>query len=163
MAVLMETSALTRRTFLSLVGLSVLGAAARVHADDPIVVVVSAKSSQKDLSMGKLRRIFLNQATDDDDRNRFLPINAMAKSSLRVRFDQVVLDMSADEVGRYWVDQRIRGSQPPRTVPDFALVRGVVAKWPGAIAYLPASQLRADVKALAIDGHLPGMGGYPLR
>jgi hypothetical protein len=160
----MEHSTLDRRTFLSVLGLGLLGAATRVRAEgEPIVVVVGARSSQKEISLSKLRRIFLNLATDDDDRNRFLPINAMPKSPLRVRFDRLVLGMDGDETGRYWVDQRIRGIQAPRTVPDFNLVRAVVAKWPGAISYLPTSQLRPELKVLAVEGASPTASSYPLR
>jgi hypothetical protein len=160
----MENSALGRRSFLSLAGLSLLGVATRVRADaEPLAVIVSAKSSHKELSLSTLRRIFLNLPTDDSDRNRFMPINAAAKTPLRMSFDRLVLDMDADEVGRYWVDQRIRGIQAPRVVPEFNLVRGLVSRWPGAISYLPLSQVRSDLKPLAIEGKLPGAAGYALR
>jgi hypothetical protein len=160
----MENSAFDRRTFLSLVGLSVLGAATGVRADAaPLAVVVSAKSSQKELSLSTLRRIFLNLPTDNDDRNRFMPINAVPKSPLRMSFDKVILGLDAQEVGRYWVDQRIRGVAAPRVIPDFSMVRGVVAKWPGAISYLPLSQVGPELKVLAVDGKLPGASGYALR
>jgi ABC-type phosphate transport system substrate-binding protein len=160
----METSAYGRRTFLTMVGLSLLGAATRVRADgEPIAVVVSVKSAQKELTMSTLRRIFMNQPTDDDGHNRFLPINAVPKSPLRTRFDQVVLGMDADEIGRYWVDQRIRGVQAPRVVPELGLLRAVIAKWPGAIGYLPVSQVGPELRVLAIDGKLPSAVSYALR
>jgi hypothetical protein len=38
----------------------------------------------------------------------------------------------------------------------------VVGKRPGAIAYVRASYLTAEVKALRIDGRAPGQTGYAL-
>ena len=165
MVVLTENSTFDRRIFLSVLGLGLLGAAARVRADgEPIAVVVGAKSSQKELSLSALRRIFLNLPTDDNDRHRFMPINALPKSPLRVGFDQVVLGMDSQEVGRYWVDQGIRGVQAPRVVPELNLVRGLVAKWRwsrvwtvhGTVCRMGVAQ---DVLDLQLEHVAPGQVG----
>ena len=61
--------------------------------------------------------------------------------------------MSPDEVGRYWVDRKVRGqSGAPRSLPSPAHIAKVVAKFPHAIGYLPADQLTGDVQAVMVDG-----------
>jgi hypothetical protein len=60
-----------------------------------------------------------------------------------------LLGMSPDEVGRYWIDRKVRGqSAAPRSLPSAAHVAKVAAKFPGAIGYLPADQLTSDIQAV---------------
>jgi len=93
----------------------------------------------------------------------FVPFNYPAKSDVRERFDSLVLGMSPEDVGRHWIDQRIRGQQsPPNTIPSPALLCRVVARLPGAIAYMPASLVGTQCKAVPIDGVAPGQAGYVL-
>ncbi|HEX7476712.1 MAG TPA: hypothetical protein VF331_02795 [Polyangiales bacterium] len=91
-----------------------------------------------------------------------LPFNAPPHSADRELFDERVLGMEADEAARFWIDQRIRGLQAPRTIPSPELAVRVVGKLPGAIAYVRASYLTPEVKALRIDGRAPGQAGYAL-
>jgi len=81
-----------------------------------------------------------------------------------IAFDKLVLEMSPDEVGRYWIDRKIRGQTgAPRTLPSVDLVRRVVASLGGTIAYLRATDVTADLEVLTIDCHHPTDPGYPLK
>jgi hypothetical protein len=92
-----------------------------------------------------------------------VPFNAEPKTATRAGFDRGVLGMSPDEVGRYWVDRKVRGqSGAPRSLPSVMHVQKVVAKFPNAISYLPADQLPADVQAVKLDGVAYTDGGYAL-
>lgn len=67
--------------------------------------------------------------------------------------------MSAEEVAKYWIDQRVRGgAPPPRQVPDPALALRLVAKLPGSVAYVPSSMVNSQVKVVArvSDGKVIG-------
>lgn len=159
----MDTRSLQRREFLAaLAALSVSTRAFAQQQVEPLCVIVAASSAQKELSRNELRRIFLHQATDDVKGNRFIPLNAPAKSAMRVRFDLFLFGLGPDEMARQWVDERIRGTQPPRTVASAEVARRVVAKLPGGITYVPASLLNAEVKTLRIDGRGPFDAGYAL-
>lgn len=131
-------------------------------ADEPIAVVMSSRSGQRGLSSDKLRRVFLATPTDDDDGNRFIPLNLTRGFSIRERFDQSVLQMSPDEVGRYWIDQRLRGNKPPRSAGSLDLLKRVVQELRGAIAYVPLSAV-GSLHVVVIDGRKPGESGYPIR
>ena len=153
---------LSRRALLALVMTSTLCGTRRVFAakGDPLCVIVSASSAQQGLSRTDVRRIFLHQPTDDVRGQRFIPLNAPAKTPLRVHFDYLLFGLNGDSIARYWVDQRIRGTQAPRVISGTSLMLKAVARLPGGISYVPASQLTPEVKALRIDGRAPFDPGY---
>ena len=160
----MEPMDFRRRQFLRvLASLGLLGVPrVAFAASEPIAVVMGSSSTQRALSLDKLRRIFLATPTDDDDGHRFVPINVGQSTSVRERFDRSVLKLGPSEVARYWIDQRLRGNKPPRSAGTVELVRRAVQELPGAIAYLPLSAA-TSLRVLAIDGRTPSEGGYVLR
>jgi hypothetical protein len=145
--------------------LFVLGAEPlRAAAEGPKLVVVVARGSKiKALSRAQLRRVFLAEPVSVQD-IPLVPFNSPAGDAARVAFDRAVLGMSEAEVGRFWVDRKVRG-QPgaPRTLPSQAHVLKVVAKFPGAVSYLPADKLSSAVQPVEIDGLAYTDEKYPLR
>jgi len=136
----------------------------RAGNDVALAVVVSPSSKLTNLSVADLRRVFQSERLTDPDGNKLIALNHPPKTPDRVGFDQVVLGMDADAVGRFWIDRKIRGGNgPPRTVDSLATLRRVVEKLPGAISYLRPAQLSTEVRAIRIDGKLPEDPGYPVR
>jgi hypothetical protein len=151
------------RLILTLAVLAVVVSAPRQATGDKpshaLVVVVARDSKVRSLSRAELRRCFTG-STVVVANVRVIPFNFPAGTPERVAFDHAVLGMSPEQVGRYWVDRKIRGeSGAPRSLPSPLHVTKVVAKFAGAISYLPADQLTDDVVAVAIDGLAP----YPIR
>ena len=129
-----------------------------------LVPIVAANSSVADVSLGTLRRVFTSQPVSGPGGVTFVGFNQPAGARERELFDRVVLGMTPEEAARYWVDQRIRGGvRPPRSVPNVALLRQVVVRYPGAIGYVALSDLDATVKPVTINGAGPAAPGYPLR
>lgn len=160
----MHTLSIRRRHFLRILASLGFASAAPVAlaAGEPIALVMSSRSRHRNLSSDKLRRIFLALPTDDDDGNRFVPINLGQSSGVRERFDRNVLSMSPTDTARYWIDQRLRGNKPPRSASSLDLCRRAVQELPGAISYLPLSQV-GSLHVVSIDGHAPSDGTYRLR
>ena len=132
-------------------------------SSSPMVVIVSAHSKLRDISRSMLKRIFMGEVTEFDG-VRFVPLNYTVENPMRASFDEVMLGLKGDAVGRYWVDRRIRGQgMPPRTVPTSSVVRVAVAKLRGAVGYIRAAELDSSVRALTIDGVAYTDAGYPLR
>lgn len=146
---------------LTTLGLAAFAPAA-LAAGDPIAVVMSPISRQRGITSDKLRRVFLALPTDSDEGRRFMPINLAQSATARARFDRAVLEMSPEEVARYWIDQRLRGNKPPRSAATLDICRGAVQELPGAISYLPLSQAGA-LRVLSIDGRAPTDAGYALK
>ena len=116
-----------------------------------LVVVVAKGSSITSISKSDLKHCFMGDSTSADGKT-LVPFNAEPKTAERAGFDRGVLGMSPDEVGRYWVDRKVRGqSGAPRSLPSLMHVQKVVAKFPNAISYLPADQLTADVQPIKLD------------
>lgn len=160
----MEPLSFRRRQFLRILSSLGFGLAApsALGAGEPIAVVMSSNTRQRTLSSDKLRRIFLALPTDSEDGHRFVPLNLAQSSTVRERFDRNVLSMAPAETARYWIDQRLRGNKPPRSVSSIELCRRAVQELPGAISYLPLSQV-GGLRVLAIDGRTPNEGAYSLK
>lgn len=122
------------------------------HADDTedMLVVVHPRSRISVLSAQQLEAIYTRSTTRWDDGALIIPFNLADTSPLRHRFDRTVLRLDPQQVGRFWLDQRIRGlGAPPKQVPDIALLVKVIERLPGSIGYAPASRIRPGVKVVA--------------
>lgn len=117
-----------------------------------LVVVVAEGSPISNLSQSDLKRIFTGVAVVAEGK-KFVPFNFQPGTRERTAFDSFALGMSAAEVGRFWVDRRVRGQgEPPRALPSSMHMAKVVARFPGAIGYLAADQLGPGLKAIKVGG-----------
>ena len=83
-----------------------------------LVVVVAKGSSVTNMSRSDLKRCFTGESISAGDKT-LVPFNAPPNSPDRTGFDKAVLGMSPDEVGRFWVDRKVRGqSGAPRSLPS---------------------------------------------
>jgi hypothetical protein len=131
---------------LALLSPGVLRAAPEVTLE----VIVNASSSVTHLSAYELEALFTRTQTRWDDGSAVIPFSFPAGSEPRVLFDRVALRLRPEEVGRFWLDHRIRGlGLPPKQVPTATLMLQVVANLPGSIGYLPATRTRTGVKVVA--------------
>jgi hypothetical protein len=158
---------MTRRSLLAF-GLVMLATSAATApaatlgaAETSVAAVVVSKSFPLDeLSFGDLRRLYSGSPVVAAGK-LLVPFTYPKHSSERVEFDHSVLGMSEDDVGRYWIDRKIRGqSGPPRVVDSPEVLLKVVTKVDGAIGYVKATAFVAGVKVLRIDGKLPKDPGY---
>jgi hypothetical protein len=164
---------MTRRRLLFVGGLTLLctysGLTAAVFssAAEPrvkLVVVVQKSSPLSDLSLRDLKRLYLGEYITDAGGKKLTALNHPAQSPDRVGFDQVVLKMAPEQIGRFWIDRKIRGQPaPPRSITPRELLRKLVAASPGAVTYLRESELDPELKALTIDGKRPEAADYPLQ
>jgi hypothetical protein len=130
--------------------LAFAGSASAEHKK--LVVVVAKGSSITSISRSDLKHCFMGDSISADGKP-LVPFNAEPKTAEREGFDRGILGMSPDEVGRYWIDRKVRGqSGAPRSLPSIMHVQKVVAKFPNAISYLPDDQLTADVQPVRLDG-----------
>jgi hypothetical protein len=152
-------------TFLALIAsvLSPLRSPARADANPGLLVVVGNATGITDISLAMLRRAFQGEPALTPDGKRLVPLNHSVGSPERTLFDRNVLGLEPDEVGRFWINRRIRDEGlPPRTLPSPDLGVRVVASYPGAITYVNAKLVTAGVRVLRVDGKLPTDPGYLL-
>jgi ABC-type phosphate transport system substrate-binding protein len=135
---------------LSALGAPDAGAVKGRSGADELAVVVNPDIDFKRVDEAMLEAIFTAARRTWPNGEAIRAFNYEPESKLRVIFDQVVLRMSPFEVGRFWVDQRVRGQvRPPREIADPELIRRLVASLPGSIAYLPASAVDSSVRVVA--------------
>jgi len=128
-----------------------------------LAVITSAATPLDSMSSSELRRVFLGRTVEKSG-VKLIPLNHAIKSSARTLFDRIVLKMSADEVGRHWVAERIRGTRSaPKSVSSVSLLLKVVSKVKGVISYVPSDKVPAGLKVLKIDGALPQSPDYPIK
>ena len=129
----------------------------------PLVVVVSQKAELVDLSMQELKQIFLAERKTLNGK-RVIPLDPDPHTPTRIQFDRIVLGMTPDQVGRYWVERKIRGQgDPPRTISASALLLKIVANRDEFISYVRADQLVPGVRAIRVDGKTYQDRDYPLQ
>lgn len=129
-----------------------------------LAVVVGKDSAQRDLSLSALKALFKGQIINGASGGPLVPFNFKPKTSLRVAFDELVLGMDPDEAARYWIDRKIRGQRgAPKSVPSSDVLRLVLSKMSSAIGYVPPHEVGGPMRAITIDGKMPGDAGYPLQ
>ncbi len=143
------------RTLL-LVVCSLLALLAGAHAASAgrqkLVVVVAKGSPVTSISLTDLKRSFLGDRVTVHDQV-LVPFNTNPRTPERAGFDRSALGMSPDDVGRFWIDRKVRGqSGAPRDLPSVVYMAKVVAKFPGAIGYLAVDALTPDVQPVQVDG-----------
>jgi hypothetical protein len=161
---------LTRRQFVkaalgTVAGLSSgLGASiARAQGLDSLAIVVAKQSPIQTLTEFELKKLYLGTNITAPNGTRIIPFNQAPNSPDRVLFESRVLDMSPEQVAQYWIDRKIRGQGvPPKVVSPADLLQKVVSRLENSVAYVRISNVSADVRVIAIDGHLPGDGSYGL-
>lgn len=139
---------------------------ARADDDERLAVVVGADSSVSGLTFYELKQLYMGQKQKTPTGEWLIPLNLKANTPERVGFEISVLGMSPEVVTQYWVDRKIRGqSNPPKAIRSSALVLRLVAKVPGAIGYVRASEAQGleGVRIIKIDGQYPGEPGYGIR
>jgi len=76
-----------------------------------------------------------------------------------------IYEMREPQFKQYWIAKIFRAemSSPPKVVYSNESANQLVSSIPGAIAFMSSGDVRAGIKVLRIDGHLPGESGYRLH
>lgn len=117
----------------------------RARSDEPVVVIASAEWTEaSEVSLAELRRIYLGRTTSLRGR-RAKPFHLRSGTPARAAFSIAVLGEREEAFEDYWIEQALRGGPlPPREVPNARALVREVARSPGAIGYLPRSDLFAE-------------------
>lgn len=136
--------------------------ATQAQAPGPIAVILNPHNLEAGLAREDLRHLYLGVRTAFPNRS---PVLLLALPGISERFYATALDMSRDEVKRYWIGLVFSGDSavPPKEVADVAELKRLVAKHPGAVGFIPARDADSTVRVVDIEGKRPNDSGYPLR
>jgi hypothetical protein len=130
-----------------------------------VAIVVHPSVPVQNLSMDELRSIFQAERQFWRDGSR---ITLLVRAPVTYERDIVlnrIYHMDEEQFRQYWVGKMFRAEVPsgPQVVYSAQMARELVTVIPGAITFMPASEVSASSRVLRIDGKLPGERGYPLQ
>jgi hypothetical protein len=139
------------------------GGATRAEAQ--VAIVVHPATEVENLSFAELREIFRGERQFwDDGRRVTLLVRAPVAAERRLVLERIY-EMDEDEFREYWIGKMFRAevAAGPKLVYSADMARELVTVIPGAITFVPVSEVSSDSKVVRIDGLLPSDPDYPLR
>jgi hypothetical protein len=135
---------------------------ARAQTTGPIAVIINRHNPEDGLAVEDLRHLYLGVRTAFPNR---APVLLLALPKLSARFYASALQMSPDQVKRYWIGQLFSGDSavPPKEIANVIELKRLVARHPGAVGFIPAADADTTVRVVDIEGKRPDDPGYPLR
>jgi len=131
-----------------------------------LAVIVHKSNPTEDLSLAELREYFLLERTNWPSKQKVHAVMTPAGRPERAALLQVALDMRREQdyethfMRAKFTEQAL---EKPREMAASADVLRFVSNVPGALTYLPASEVDPSVKVVRVDGLAPGDPGYKLR
>jgi len=117
----------------------------------PFVVIVNNANPVNSLSTVELRRIFMKQSRMWPHGEPMVPVDWDSTHYLRTIFSKDVLGRSVRGMQGYWVQQSMtQGLTPPSTQRSARAVLRFVASVPGAISYVPPSEVDETVRVMPV-------------
>jgi ABC-type phosphate transport system substrate-binding protein len=118
----------------------------------PFVVIVNLANPVKSLTNAELQRIFRKQSRMWPHGEQTVPVDWDSTHYLRAVFSKQVMNRSVREMAEYWVQQSMtQGLTPPSTLRSARSVLRFVASVPGAISYVPPSEVDDTVRVVPIN------------
>jgi phosphate transport system substrate-binding protein len=136
----------------------------QTRADD-LAVVVNPSTPVSDLTLAEVRKVFRG---DRQYWSKDVPVVLLIRAP-RSRERDVILrtlyEMSEAQFKQYWIAKifRAEATAAPKIVYSNDMAKELVTVIPGAIAFLPESEVTDGLKVLKINGRMPGERGYPLK
>ena len=138
-----------------------------VAADDTaeLAVVVNKSNPQETITTSDLRQMMLGDKTKWPDGKKVTAVATGGDSRERALMLKTVCKMSEPALKRYFMQAVFTGKDvaQPQDVASAAALKQLIARTPGAVGCIFASEADDTVKILKVDGAAPGEPGYKLR
>ena len=156
------------RKLTTLIGLLALGLATAGRAEDKadhLAVIVGKGNPLESATFAELQKYFRAEKTKGSDGNKIAIVMLAAGQPERGAALREIYKMTEGEYNKYFLQATFTGTvaAAPKALPSAAAVKKFVAETPGAIGYLPGSEVDDSVKVVKVDGHLPGEPEYKLN
>ena len=113
-----------------------------------LLVIASPNVPDTRVSVEQLADIYMMKKAFWADKTQVVPVNREASSMEREKFSEAIFDLSPQELAEYWNRLRFQGKFPPLVQTSDQAVLGFVRSVPGAIGYINANHVPAEVKVL---------------
>jgi hypothetical protein len=134
-------------------------------ANEDLAIVVNVANTTDNLSLVQLRSIFLAERAHWSDRQKITVVMREQGHPERALILRAVCRMSETDFNQYLMHSTFTGQVQagPKLLTSAPGVRKFIFNVPGAIGYLRAAEVDRSVKAVRIEGRLPGDEGYRLK
>jgi hypothetical protein len=127
-------------------------------------VIVHADAPAAGMAFGQLRRMYRGDQQYWPDGTKVVVLIQRAGSEEREAVLRSVFRLSEGRYKEFWITRIFRGdvTSAPKVVRDSHELIELVRNVPGAIGIVRREDVPAGMRITAIDGKLPGDGGYAL-
>jgi ABC-type phosphate transport system substrate-binding protein len=130
-----------------------------------IAVVAHPDVPVDNLTLPELRRLLLG---DREFWSSGVRVTLLIRAPIARERDaavQSVCQMTEAQFRQHWIGKVFRADVPsgPKIVYSTEMALDQVSRLPGAISFVPITQVTKNVKVLKIDGRSPGQTGYKLK
>ena len=146
------------------VGFGALACALRplaAHAEDVAIVVNKANPTDQ-LSLSELVKIFKQEKQHWDYGEKIYLVMREGGAVEKVIVLQKIYRMGDKDLKKFWLGKLFRGeiAELPNTLSSNEAVKRFIGAAPNAVGVIDATAMDDSVKALRIDGKLPGEASY---
>jgi hypothetical protein len=133
--------------------------------DADVAVIVNPQNPVEAISSTDLRKIFAGEKLSWSSNLLVFTLVRAPRAYERDVLLNRILKMSELEYQQYWARKVYSGevSREPLAVFSNGMQLEAVRAEKGGIALIKAQDVRAGVKVIKVDGHLPGTPGYSLK
>ena len=130
-----------------------------------LAIIVNRSNPLESVSLAELRKIFLAERNHWPDGHRITIVMQESGQPERKTVLRDIYRMSEPDFTRYFLQKAFTGEalSTPKTLTNSTGVRKFVFNVPGAIGYVRAGEVDGTVKAIRVDGRLPGEKGYRMQ
>ena len=134
-------------------------------ASEDLAIIVNTANKTDNLSLVQLRSILLAERAHWTDGQKITVVMREQGQPERALVLRAVCRMSETDFNQYLMHSTFTGQVQagPKLLTSVPGVRKFIFNVPGAIGYVRAGEVDTSVKAMRIDGHLPGEEGYKLK
>ena len=129
------------KTLAKISGVLALLVASQVNAGE-LVVIVNDANPVTAMTSSEVKQHYLKSKTRWEFGQKIRPADSTYDDDARNAFLARVLNMTDLEIERFWIEQQyVKGGKPPATLDDDSSVMRFVAKFDGAISFVPRASL----------------------
>lgn len=141
------------------------GQAPQSQSTEDLAIVVNPQTPVTKLTFAELRQVFLG---DKQYWTADMPVVLLIRAPTSVERDAVlnaIYQMQEAQFKQYWIAKIFRAdlSSPPKIVYSNEAANVLIENVPGAIAFIPAKDVKPGLKVLRVDDRLPGEPAYRLH
>ncbi len=151
--------------FFVLSSISALACASAQELVEPLAIITHQDTNVDELTQDEVARIFLAEQQFWPDNSRITLLIRAPVSPERTFGLRQIYQMSEKEFRKYWITKMFKAevASAPKVMYSLSMAINLVTAIPGAITFVPFSQVPVNAKVLKVNGKFPDDKDYEYR